>query len=534
MEKLFRSIEAFFQQEKMLLLFGSGIGFSVLVFLEWIGALPLDPSWFIFLSVLAFLGALYRPAWVFLFLITWLPLETVLLAPESLGGGWRPYQWLAVILALALIVRKFTSSKGALLFQLHWLDYLAGAIPGASLVTALVIPSSGSLRLAIILCLYFLIYLVGRCFWRSSSEVRAALPFFLLGATLSMVTGYIQVVLFMLQLPHHMVMPGRPNATFHEPDWYGLFLLAVLAVGLVILKAIRDESHSLSKNFSDRTYLFLLPFLLVTVVSILLTVSRSAWIGAIALTLVGVFLVAFPRISESKQFFWRESVFLGNLSMVILGMALLLTVGFGLTRFDLGSRALSTATGFQKITLACLGELTVPERIQSLDELVPLGCQHITLEEQDARVADGLVIRTTERPDPNVVIRRQIYQTSLLAIREHPFFGIGWGAIGDWLGRDERGAALNASNIFLEIWLGGGLLGISAFLLFVGGAAFLVYQDIWRLRKTTELSFFIGLTFIGLLAFDMFNSGFLLGWMWIFFALIPLIAPKIKYENHRN
>ncbi len=123
------------------------------------------------------------------------------------------------------------------------------------------------------------------------------------------------------------------------------------------------------------------------------------------------------------------------------------------------------------------------------------------------------MIRTTERPDPNVVIRKQIYQTSLLAIQEHPFFGIGWGAIGDWLGRDERGAALNASNIFLEIWLGSGLFGVSAFLLFVGGAVFLVYQDIWRLRKTTELSFFIRLTFVGLLAFDMFNSGFLLGWM---------------------
>ena len=99
--------------------------------------------------------------------------------------------------------------------------------------------------------------------------------------------------------------------------------------------------------------------------------------------------------------------------------------------------------------------------------------------------------------------------------------GVGWGSIGKILGADERGASLNASNIFLEIWLGSGLIGLLCFIIFLGNIllktakAFISTQDF----DAKIFSVFILSTLSGLIVFNLFNSGILLGFFWVFLGV---------------
>lgn len=524
METILENISRFFQQEKTLLLLGSGLGFVVFVLMYWFGLFPLDSSWFVFCTILMLLAALYRPAWVFLCLLTWLPLEVITLAPEGFGGGWRPYQWLALVLFVALGIRKL-SGRPTPLFRWHWLDGVLMMIPLSVVISAFALGIPGSVRLGGVFSVFALLYLLARFFWRSSKEILAAVPFVALGMVLSLMAGLAQTILHTFSGSGFMVMPGRPNASFAEPDWYGAFLLVVIALGLALVKHLRRHSDPVFISritFFSSSVRFL--FLGISFLSLVLTVSRSAWLGAGMLSFIFIFLVSLPVNQAPRKFQWREGLFFGNALVVLVGFAVMIALGAGLTRFDLGSRAASTATGFQKITLACLDDRALPFRIDSLDELDPLGCRFITLEEIPDRENEGLIVRTILRPDPNVEIRRHIYETSFGALQEHPLRGIGWGTIGDRLGRDERGAALNASNIFLEVWLGAGIVGVGAFFLFLGGSIVFLYRRLRFGGRYPEISIFIASTLGGLMVFNLFNSGILLGWVWVFFALLPTQA----------
>ena len=129
--------------------------------------------------------------------------------------------------------------------------------------------------------------------------------------------------------------------------------------------------------------------------------------------------------------------------------------GFHLTTFDLTDRAGSAASGQQRITVSCDTPTVLLESIADISELSSYGCRFIRLEAIDAEQAAGKFIGTVSRPDPSIEARRVISRTTFETLRSHWLFGIGWGSIGNILGTDDRGASLNASNAFLEAWLGG-------------------------------------------------------------------------------
>ena len=195
---------------------------------------------------------------------------------------------------------------------------------------------------------------------------------------------------------------------------------------------------------------------------------------------------------------------------------------FNLTNFQLFNRVQSAGTGLQKITISCRPNLdcAIPAVINNISELVNCGCQHINLEEIQTEKTAGNIVSEVYRTDPNVGIRSQIYQKSWEQIKKNPVLGIGWGNIGSLLGKDERGATLNSSNIFLEVWLGAGIAGLIAF------ALILVYIIINSIKFFLHgnhggkfLGLFLFLGAISLIIPNFFNAGIMLGILWMFFGI---------------
>jgi hypothetical protein len=208
-----------------------------------------------------------------------------------------------------------------------------------------------------------------------------------------------------------------------------------------------------------------------------------------------------------------------------------------LTDFQLGNRIQSTGTGLQKITVACDPNCDAETRqclvsagaiIDNISELTQYACYHINLEDIEKEKAAGNIISEIYRKDPNVNIRAEIYQKSQQEIKKNPILGIGWGNIGKILGTDERGTPLNSSNIFLEVWLGSGLLGILAFVAILGYILFNAIRNFFhtsdRMQKTFSL--FVIVSWFGLVIFNLFNAGILLGFFWVWLGIMNLQTKK--------
>jgi O-antigen ligase len=320
-------------------------------------------------------------------------------------------------------------------------------------------------------------------------------------------------------------MPGRPNGTFAEPDWLGFFTVTLLVLASAALyRAIKDGEQGGTLRLPR---IFSLASLLIPISMVLiLTVSRSAWLAA--LVALSVWTVTVLVIQGRTVL--RPLLQTTELAVIAFGLALFIVVDIPLTRFDLLNRAESTATGFQEITVACETFVALPTQIGGVEELSTYGCWHINLEERATLEAAGRSIQLTHRPDPNIVIRSEIYRKTWTEIRTHLVFGIGWGNIGDVLGRDEHGAAYNASNVWLEVALGAGLLGLVGLAGALGSILWRGVQLIPRLSTDDQvaaasvpIAFSILAAF---LVFNLFNAGLLIGFVWVFLAMIPTLLPS--------
>lgn len=152
-------------------------------------------------------------------------------------------------------------------------------------------------------------------------------------------------------------------------------------------------------------------------------------------------------------------------------------------------------------------------------DLQSCNCHKINLKDIEKEKAAGKRIEEVYRKDPSVSIRGEIYQKSWQQIKAHPILGIGWGSIGEVLGRDGRGNTLNSSNILLEIWLGAGILGLLALviaLIYIFISGIKNFQSDLNVRA---FGLFLILGLIALIIPNLFNAGIFLGFIWIFFAL---------------
>lgn len=479
-----------------------------------LGILPLRGMGdFIFLVFIALAFALYRPGWAFLLFVGTLILEIINLAPESIGLTVRPYQLLGGLLFLAVAIRFFAKRLNFSLVRLQLPDYLVLGLAGASLVSALFSAELGaSLKLTVILISFSVFYLVARSFVSTLADVKKILPFMLLTSLVVVVYGIGQNIFFLQGWSHLEVMPGRPNGTFAEADWLGMYLVFLTAILCALVYAAQGWKKILIYGF------LVLDFILL-----ILTVSRSAWLGAFAVIFMYLFVIWTNLKINPKNWQWRATIEKKLAILATIIASALIVYVFQLTNFQLLNRAQSTASGLQKITIACEAdaERVLPEKIDKLKELEAFGCRHINLEEIASEQAQGRTVAEIYRPDPNVGIRSRIYARAWETIQSHPLVGVGWGKIGALLGTDARGASLNASNIFLEVWLGAGLAGVLCFTVLWFYILLKALLNFRRVEQAEERAFllFVVIAWFGLMVANLFNAGIFLGFFWVFLAV---------------
>ncbi len=478
------------------------------LFLFLMGAFPFGPGNFLFFSVLILLVSLYRPVWIFLLLVGMLPYEIINLAPVEFGISLRPYQWLTSILLLAVGIRSLAKRPILPPFRFMWIDCLPILFSAGAYLAAIGLVSSGvSIKLALVLSSFAALFFLTRFFVRTEKAAVNLLPFLISSFLVVAFWSIVQNILFALGQESFQVMAGRPNGTFSESDWLGMYVLLPIAISLSWL--YRNEV--LRKDW----YLAIFPlgvFFVGTLV-LFLSMTRSAWLGLVGMGIffAGITLITFLKLGDPKRAF----LLLGKTALVVCLVLIAIPI-LHLSRFSLFDRAVSTG-GIQKITIACLEADRIPEHVQSVEELPALSCQHILLEEQEVFRASGYVIEEIGRDDPNVSLRQSIYERAVSMIREHPFRGIGWGVVGMRLGTDEHGSSLNASNMFLEFWLGSGLVGLLSFMILWFAFGFQSGRGA-LMGGGSEIAFhlFLHLTWIGFLIFNLFNSGILLGFFFVF------------------
>ncbi len=480
-----------------------------------LGVLPMRTGDFVFFAILVLAFALYRPGWAFMLFMGTIALENINLAPERLGIAIRPYQLIGGLLFLAIAIRFFSKKLYFKLAKLSWTDCLVFLIPLASLFSIFNSQNfKAELKFALILFSFAAMFLLVKNYIQSSYDLKKSLPFFLSSTFVIMLYGFWQNVRFAKGLNAFSVMPGRPNSTLTEPDWLGFYLVLIIACAYALTYFFTQKFNN-EKTARRMNIITIHIYLIIAFALLLISVSRSAWLGVIAMTIV--FLVAiFTNLKlDFHDWQWKTTI---KIKLGIIA-AFLLSLGavyfFHLTTFQLFNRAVSTG-GAQKITVSCESVVALPEKISALKDLASYGCRQINLEEIDAQKNQGEFVSEVSRNDPNVSVRTEVYRKSLSQIKAHPILGIGWENIPLVLGKDPRGANLNSSNIFLETYLGSGLLGFLSLVILLGVIFIRALIAFFREPNLEQKVFalFILTSWTGLIIFNLFNAGIMLGFFW--------------------
>lgn len=499
--------------------------------------LPLGQGDFVFLFLVTLLIALYRPRWIFFLFVGSVSLENIILTGNFLPIQLRPYQFLGGILILALII-LFVSKRISFKFlKPNWIDWLVfSLIPFSFLALAGASSKAISLKNNLILVSFAALYYLARNFLRSREDLTKAAAFFAISFLTTILFGFYQVFVDKFGAKSFEAMFGRPNSTFAEPDWLGIYLCFALAVFLALtFHFLRTKQ----KMFIPKKYiLFFLDILIfLDIVLIILTLSRSAWVGTAAV-IIFYLLALMPTHKATTagkhvvgwKGFFREAAIIFSIFVISLA-----AVYFGkLSRFDIFDRARSAATSKQKITIACESNTNIPVSIGNIGELSKYNCRHINLEEINFYKSQGKIVAKTFRKDPNVLTRGQIYQKSWQIIKRHPVLGVGFGTITQKLGTDGRGAGLNESNIFLQVWAGSGILGLIAFLAVLGYLFIYSFRRISPICPLNEIigcpvikddfkkaaSVFVVLGIVALIIPNLFNAGLFMGIFWLGLASV--------------
>ncbi len=522
-----------------ILLSVNALAISLLIVLHTLEVLPFSKTGnFVFFAILSFLFALWRPRWAFWFFVGVLPLEIITLSPVQWPLAVRPYQLLGASLFAALVVRALTGRLPRKCFRWRWPDTAVLVICAGGFLAAWNAPDfSAALKQAVIVSTFVLWYFLTRYFVRGPVSLVVPLKFLLVSATAVSLYGLWQNYRFTRNLEVVKIMPGRANATFAEPDWLGMFsafvsvvLLASFYYGLTLSRRRKKETFFGNRNcFSD--YMPVAAWLSLTTVltALILTVSRSAWLSVAAG--IGFFFLLVSVVSFLKK--KNHQVLLPTLGgfFAAFFLALFLIKAVGLSDFELGKRLASTG-GKQEITVSCpdseiaeklqkfVGDL--PDRkLSSIEELQKFNCRHINLEEIDAEKSAGNTVLKVPRQDPSIAVRADIYQQTWQIIRQNWLGGIGWGSVGEFLGKDEHGNYLNSSNIFWQVWLGSGLAGFLAFVALVSTVFYSSLQRTFRAERERNFIFAAGISagLVSLLAANFFNAGLLTAWVWVFLAV---------------
>ena len=146
-------------------------------------------------------------------------------------------------------------------------------------------------------------------------------------------------------------MPGRPNGTLTEPDWLGLFLILILASVYALIYFITQKSDD-TKRVRRIGLLSGYSYLMLAFALLLISVSRSAWLGTVAMTVIFLLAIFTNLKLNFREWQWKSTIKikLGIISAFIVSLGVVSC--FPLTTFQLFNRAVSTG-GTQKITISC-------------------------------------------------------------------------------------------------------------------------------------------------------------------------------------
>jgi len=525
MQDMFHNLINILKKELSILwIFSVTLGLA-LVALGLKNKLPMGVGDFVFISILALCVALYRPRWIFLLFVSLVPLENVILVSGFLPLQLRPYQYAGVILIIAIIILWISGRLNFKFLKPIWIDWLVFSLVPLSFLSVINSPSeSVNLKNNLILISFVVLYWLVRNFVRSRQDIIDSTLFFIGSNTIVLIYGFYQVFADKFGARSFEVMFGRPNSTFTEADWLGIFLCFALAINLALIYTLNFVEVS---SRQTKGALYLIIFLNITL--LILTLSRSAWIGAATVIFFWLLFSLYKKDEVGTIFTPR--VFVNNFIIIFLiSLVSLITIHFGkLSRFDIFDRVRSAATSEQKITIACENNLNIPQTVADTDELAKFSCQHINLEEIERYKTEGKFVTEIFRKDPNVLTRGAIYRESWEIIRKNPVVGVGFGSITQILGTDARGTGLNESNIFLQVWAGSGILGLIAFSAMV---AYLFMHSFRKLSPFCPLQRWLGcpvpgdsfekmtslFTVLGIAALiipNLFNAGLLMGLFWL-------------------
>jgi hypothetical protein len=535
LDSAIKKIKNIFKRELAVVwLFSIFLGIALVV-LSSKNKLPLATGDFVFVSLLTFLVSLYRPRWIFFLFISLIPLESIILVSGFLPIQLRPYQFLGGILLIAMAILYASKKLKMNILRPTWIDWVVFSLVPFSLLALLNDPGKSiGLKNILILFSFIVLFFLIRNFARRKNDLIKTAFFFTSSFIVVTTFGVFQVFADKFGWNSFEAMFGRPNSTFAEPDWLGIFLCFALAVFLsLIFLFLRSKENFLI----PRIYILLsMSLLIFTDISlIILTLSRSAWVGAAVILIFFAFLFIFEKKSGLE--IRKEGLKYFSI-ILILVLVSLATVQFGkLSKFNLFDRARSTATSEQKITIACESGENIPETISSTDELAKYYCRHINLEEINYYRSQGKVIAEIYRKDPNVMTRGAIYKKSWNILSAHPILGVGFGTISQNLGSDERGTGLNESNIFLQIWAGCGILGLVVFVFIIGYLFIYSFRHVSPICPMNEficcpvvkedfektLNIFAVLGILALIIPNLFNAGIFMGIFWLGLAIFVSI-----------
>ncbi len=488
-----------------------------------------EGSGFLLVSAGIFVLALYQPVIVFALLVGVVPIEIINIIPEQFGFELRPYQLLTVILFGAIVLRALFGGKthlplrqtglNASLRRERWsiFDTLIIIFVILGFVNYLTTSLTTSLKGSLIVLSFGLLYFIVRYFVRSKEDLLALFPIFISSGVVIGLYGILQNILFLMGKSSLEVMPGRPNATFAEPDWLGIYIVFIIAVALSYLYYNAHHKH-LWKFFDIALFTSTVVFF----VTLIITVARSAWLGAAVVIFVYLAILFLQKRYKlvAIHLFWIFAVSLLSLVIVLL---------FHLTNFELFNRVASTGNGLQEITVSCQcsGQacLSTTSVIDDVSELAQYNCRHINLEEIESEKAGGNEIFKIYRRDPNIAVRSDVYSKTVTLIKQNPIIGYGWGSSGELLGSDENGTPLNASNIFLETILSIGVIG-GVILVLIFGLTFVLAIKAMQNTKSSRqktVAIFAIIGSVAIIVPNLFNAGLFLGFVWLFFGTIAIL-----------
>lgn len=422
----------------------------------------------------------------------------------------RSYQAVAVLLLIFLAYFYFKGKiKTEELFAIFRspISKLLAVYFIVSLISLINSPDiKNGIQETLVLLSFLTIYWLVLFFVRTEKDVRNIFYIIIASGTVAALIGLVQVAAYKFGLGLIEVMPGRPNSILPEPDWLGFFMVFALAV-LIAVQYFESFDVKLFWVKILRNKYFYYGINVLFYIVIILTIARASWLAGIGMVGLYLFLIFIDKNNPFGQVFVQGFKIL---FFLFLGLAVIYI--FSLTPFSLKNRFLSIVTSQETHAIA----------------VDPKTGKEVSIEKK--KIVDykkqGIEVKEKKVQDINILIRRESFTDNFDIILKHPFLGIGFGGI-----ETAFGNGINANNIFMEVWIGSGIVGLIIFVLifYCVFREWLFYYIKKRTGENKAYLYFIILGLVAVIIPNIFNSGLFLGFFWVYLGIASNLLDHQLY-----